>query len=717
MSRCTPTWVRHGRYALALITSLLVAAMLVAAAATWAFAGAASAHFVGNGHYVRGVGSENSHGFWLGALETANNLGQSEPSFCVTMWNGSPSVDQDAQTRILTEPTMQAPAGLALSAPEMAYAISQHYAEGGADSRAALAYLAHMNFEGETLGFDRASSVQRLTSIVQEQQPQVHSLAQQYVQEAQRDTPREYESGVLEASGSHGTYSGLGVRSSQGWTPRIPMTVTLDGPAVFTSTGTSQWEGVSSDVPLSLEWQSTGSGSLAANVTYHEVPRQTLTLAIVGGRYQDLLTLAGRPDNDPSKRRGETQAVTVTQEFQPMARSNVGELKIVDHTPEGATIGDTLEVFMQENRGQWPSVNGSYAPVVFHGTAYTMDKPLEQASEQIPAGAQAIGMATITAAGPGKYEANIQVTAPGFITWVWEMKKNDPAHDIMTDQGKKLSELIQADWRDAYGLGEETLSVRSLLRTDSALSVRETQSATYLVDDLYVYGFPQDHGNFAGNEYFKADRPKMQQSLYFFPAGMEIQQETLAKATHIATIDVPAIGGFHPSIGANEFKALEGNPEGTYVFVTSFEGDSRVAPYQSRVDDQREWYVVESPRPPSPPADNDGIDSPESKRNDPPRSGEPSQQPPDPQGDQPQSHQNTPKVNPSAPKNESPSAPQAAPESPRAGHVAPAGVQAGPLPQPLAKTGASNVLFMVLGALGSVGTGVGMVKMRRRRAA
>lgn len=614
------------------IISTICASLVVSLATLWANAGAASAHFTGNGHYVSGVGLENDHGFWLGALETAHGMSQDEASFCVTMWRGSPDPSSPVTTSVLTAATVQAPEELALTPAQMATAIRLHFAQGDADSRAALAYLGHVNFEGPTPGRNVGDSVSQLISVVRTQLPHIDTLAQGYVQEARAHTPSQFVVTGFEGDGEKGQLVGIGAQSEYGWVAGIPVSITLEGPAVFSETQSPSWTGNTADQPLSLAWHATGEGEVKATLVFSELPRQTLTLVHAGERIQDLITTAARPQSDATSITISTQPVHVFRRFQPLAKSSVGEWKIVDaerdtdvapqdlaQHPAVATIRDTIEISLEDPSIPWPLKDGKPAPVTFHGTAYRIPRPLETSSPDIPADAQLVGQTHVEVTEPGTYQASIEGVESGFVTWVWAVDKDDAAHDYVVDNGLRMADMIRSTWSDHFGLPEETSSVRNKLSIDTSLSVRETAHGIYLIDDLFVEGFPADQGAFEGIHGFEKDQAVLTQTLYFFAEGTRISDDNLANAVKVASVTIPARNGFHPSVGATDFRVLDDNPPGTYVFVTHFLGDARVAPYTSSVADTHEQYVVPSsnkpqlppppheepePKPPTPPAPN-----------------------------------------------------------------------------------------------------------------
>lgn len=172
---------------------------------------------------------------------------------------------------------------------------------------------------------------------------------------------------------------------------------------------------------------------------------------------------------------------------------------------------------------------------------------------------------------------------------MWEVKADD--------QDADWSKYIKADFADSYGLENETTSVRYSAQIDSQLSVRDTKAGTYLVDDLFVTGMPSDHSNFEGAAGFKADEKEISHEVLFFPAGLEVTEANRDKAEKIGeTVTIPAKNGFYPSIGDTSWIAKTGADgklvAGTYVFISTFAGDDRVAPLATSVEDVTEQFTI-----------------------------------------------------------------------------------------------------------------------------
>ena len=550
-----------------------------------------------SGRYVTGVGRViNGIGLLLSAVEPPGNGDQTYPAWCIQMWRPNPTAQDTATIATLSEANGWAPSDISLTVPQAAWMLNEYQANPQADSRAAIAYLMHANFEQpdpQSGHPDAQASVDLLVKQVKDQLPEVHSLAANYVAQARKSAVSGYEKGAVEGDGKRtGTVHSIGIVGEDGnYLAGHEVTVKLTGPAIFDDTGTDTWNGKTKSEPITLEWTATGNGDVTVSTKYPKVLRRTLTKYGVDGTIQDTISYGDRPGTgDPESIVQEGPSWRVIYDFQPIVQSNVPDKTV----SVGDVLEDVLTVEADPNygSGEWFKIPGSedYIPVKFEGTAYLVgDLPVDKPSE-VPADATVIGTASFTANGPGEYRAKLDKPAskPGFVTWVWRM--------VRENQDAAYVEYIHADFSDQYGIAEETTSVWHEAEIDSSLSIRETKSGTYLVDDLWVTGMPDDHPNFTGDGRFAADTKEIMQRLYFFPDGVEVTDDNLAAATLVGEVSLPAKNGFYPSVGSTEFKLIHDEAgqqvPGTYVFVTSFAGDDRVKAMTTSVTDANEQYVI-----------------------------------------------------------------------------------------------------------------------------
>ncbi|MDY5585005.1 MAG: VaFE repeat-containing surface-anchored protein [Arcanobacterium sp.] len=512
------------------------------------------------------------------------------PVYCTNLSARPPEPDTSLTIATLTAPTVTAPQRLRLTTAQMAYLLGKYQESRDRDVQAALAYLVHANFEQPVRKQDYAlptdnpqELVDWLISFVSRELPQVDSLATNYVLEARKSAAVGYQKGQVTGQGKRkGTISNLGITNEAGeYLAGKKIKITLIGPAVFTATKTANWSGYSKDIPVSLDWEATGNGAVTANLEL-QTEKKSFEIFDAEGKAQN--TLLYRKNKSIFETQDSSLRWNVIYDFQPIGISEATKIS------DDGSLTDILSVQADPDYGSgtWFETEKGYVPVDFIARAYVAgDLPPMRLSE-IPDTAQQVGEVVVRANGPSQIKATFTDLPPGFITVVWSMKKQE--------QGEN-QRYLHGDWQDDYGIPEETTSHRRQLEIDTSLSVRETKSGTYLVDDVFISGFPINHGEFKGDSRFIEDALYLDQELWFFPEGITPAEENINFAQKIGeTFQVPAKNGYHPNVGALDFKAIadvEGKLiPGTYVFQTSFSGDSRVKPYRSEFSDKYEHFIV-----------------------------------------------------------------------------------------------------------------------------
>ena len=544
---------------------------------------------VAAGSWVRGVPIAGLSG-WLGTWIPYS--GQPIPGLCIQADAVNPAAEVVVTPGQLTvQPSLSRPADLSVDIAQMAYIMkwytptSLEFSNTDVDA-AATAFLAHVNFENSRRA---QANVNTLLASVPES---IQSRARQMVAEAKAVGVVGWKPGTVTGERMRfGTIDGIGVTNADGTLiAGKPFTITLNGPAVFEATGTNTYTGTTTASRIDgIQWRSTANGTVHSSIKYDNLGYSALGYASSRGVRQDVIWF------DSSSLRSETVAgpsFEVIFDFQPIATSNVGSSKVID----SQTLSDTITASADPNYGdgKWLEIDGEPVPVVYEGTAYALGEEPVDPRDEVPADAHVVATASFTATGPGEHSVNVDVAglAPGFYTWVWKVVK-DAQPGTIGDPAIDIKELVHADWHDQFGLGDETLSYRFKANVDTSLSVRTTKSGSYLVDDMFVTEMPESHPNFTARAGFKGDELKFTQKLLFFPQGQAVTDENIAAAETISEVQVDASHGFKPSVGSTGFKMKDGEP-GTYVFVTSFAGDDRVAPFTTSVTDKSEQYVVEA---------------------------------------------------------------------------------------------------------------------------
>lgn len=570
------------RRALASLAALLLASLTLVGGMSVA---QAADYFPGSGRSI--VFSDGSR-VNLEAIAPPAGADPNFPVWCIDLSMSAPNPSDVVSIGTLTESKMLGPAELDLTTAELAMVLSEHQMSQDADTLAATAYLVHVNLESTSrateLFSDSQSAVNWLVGKITSEAPEIHALAVELAQEARATTASDYVAGAGGEEWSRsGHIDGIGVTNSAGeWLAGRELRVHMSGPAVFAETGTQTWTGQSQAQPMSLDWEATGTGEVTFETEFELTAGEFTVLSNPDA--QDTIQLPAPSDPEFTTVAGNTWSVAY--DFQPAGVSEVQKL---------ADSGEFTDSFIASavgdyGAGEWLFFDDSneYVPVTYRARAFYAGTTPPVGSATIPEGAELIGTEMVVAEGPGEILATFTAEKPGFVTIVWDVVK--------TDQPEDVQPYIAGDWQDGYGLPEETTSYRHDIEVDSTAMIRETKTGTYLVDDLWVTGFPDDHGDFEGNGRFEADRAVLEQSLYFFAEGEDISDENLDAAELIATVSVPAENGYKASVGSTEFKAVANEDgtlvPGTYVFVTSFDGDDRVKPFTTSVLDVKEQFTV-----------------------------------------------------------------------------------------------------------------------------
>ena len=135
------------------------------------------------------------------------------------------------------------------SIAQIAYLLNKYEGVNTADSRAALSMIMHFNLE-----LNKASAKDEMYYVwgtMQSKYPGAAKLVRQYVAEARNSGVSAYQS--ISHTGDNkttGNIKGIGVKNSAGkFIAGVPFTATLNGPAVFTSTGKNTYSGKTAASP------------------------------------------------------------------------------------------------------------------------------------------------------------------------------------------------------------------------------------------------------------------------------------------------------------------------------------------------------------------------------------------------------------------------------------------------------------------------------------
>lgn len=458
--------------------TLAVASTIALGAATPAASAIVDEPFPGQvkpGHHITGVLAYGAT--WFGALE--NPSGSDFYAWCVQVGLVNPTSNAVTKSTLPAghAPDLGQPAAHKVNIAQMAYLLDKYESTANKDSRAALGYLIHANFEQGSNGVSAAGRVSEIVRQVRNQLPAVYSLATQYVAEARTSGVTGYESGTVQGDGERtGTINGIGIKTQGGWQAGKPIKVTLDGPAVFKSTGTKTWTGTSQPSPISLEWVATGNGPVTSEMELNNLTRTTLTKYAADGSVQDTLSYGDRnAQTDPATRTVAGPEWRVTFDFQPEITTQV-ESKFIS---KGDSFLDKVTAKASTDTEWTKLANGSNVKVKAEGTLYGPYTTPQTPSKEVPAGAPVAGKAELTFDGPGELTAgqDIKATGSGYYTWVWEIKK--------ASQGDN-AQYIRADYTDGFFTVGETTIVKMAPEVTTERDERIIKPGDKLIDHVTV---------------------------------------------------------------------------------------------------------------------------------------------------------------------------------------------------------------------------------------
>ncbi len=526
----------------------------------------------------------------LNFFDVLDNRTGGNKQYCVNYVTNQPTGNERYEVHKLTAPTITAPNNIALTVRQFTYLLHKYQQRKDPVTQAALAYLAHQNYEtvapADHYGVNTTSpsdTAKWLANLVQQVSPEVQQLAINLVNEAKLRATHTITPGIIHTTNQrHGTIQGIGaLNQNNDFIAGKTVSITLTGPAVFTESKSKTWQGTTLDKGLNLAWEATGNGNVQARITF-SVEKGSLELWDPVETVQSVVTLGANIQEDTAL--SDSLTWEVVYDFQPKGISAAQKIA------QAGTFTDTLTVFADPayGKGEWLKDGENFIPVKFTASAYHLGEEIPTPSQEVPSNARLLDTIEVTATGPSDIVATFTDLPPGFTTVVWEMQKNK--------QGK-YKEYVRQNWQDQFALLAETTLQPTEFQIDSTLQIRDTKSGTYLVDDLFISGLPNNHPNFAGNSRFSADSSVIFQELWFFPYPLEVKEENLAQAEKIGnTLQIPARNGHYPNLGSQTFKIRYDQHDqaipGTYVFITHFPGDERVKPLRTAVTDTHEQYVI-----------------------------------------------------------------------------------------------------------------------------
>ena len=370
--------------------------------------------------------------------------------------------------------------------------------------------------------------------------------------------------------------------------------ITLTGPAHFPSNGQSKTittpsvSGVK-EIPIEV----TGPGKVSAQVQVSGLPPVSYEIW-EHPRWQDLL-VAG--PNSQIVTRAETDVEP--RQFFAVKTQTQSQMKPLE---QGAELTDSVLV---KPEGTWGKQTGkdTWQTVMIDLSVYG---PFSSARGpgQIPAQAQALKTWRIPAAPQNAEEAEKGVTIsnysdpykieePGFYTFVAAVHRALQPDDTH----------LKADYIPDFFEEEETqvFPFSPEVKTQAKVVIDKNQKI--LTDQVELSGFPDDHPDFGGSGKWKADEQVVHNDLYCLP--QPIKEKDALKVEPLARVELPAKNGTYTVDKDKEGNLLSLDSlkcKDTYVFVTTYHGDSRTKAFRSSETEIAEQYTPPvAPTPSTPP--------------------------------------------------------------------------------------------------------------------
>ena len=378
--------------------------------------------------------------------------------------------------------------------------------------------------------------------------------------------------------------------------------ITLTGPAHFSSTGQPKTLAASSagavkELPIEV----TGPGKVSAQVQISGLPPVSYEIW-EHPRWQDLL-IAG-----PKSQISASIATNVEpRQFFAVKTQTQSQMKPL---AQGAELTDSILVKPEE---KWGKTTGkdSWQTGMIDLSVYG---PFSSARGpgQIPAESQPLKTWQLGATPKNAEEAEKGVTIsnetdpykidkPGFYTFVAAVHRTSQPEDT----------YLKTDYLPDFFEEAETqvLPYTPGVKTQAKVVVDKEQKI--LTDQVELSGFPDDHPDFGGSGNWQADEQVVHNDLYCLP--QPIKDQDAQRREPLARVELPAKNGTYSVDKDKEGKPLSLDRftcKDTYVFVTTYRGDSRTNAFRTSEPEIDEQYSL--PKiPPPPTSPNNPPPSPE----------------------------------------------------------------------------------------------------------
>ncbi|WP_122820680.1 hypothetical protein [Varibaculum vaginae] len=362
----------------------------------------------------------------------------------------------------------------------------------------------------------------------------------------------------------------------------LKKTITLSGPAHFNGEGSPRSITVTSgqrqaEIPVEVS----APGKVTVQVSITGLP-PTSYQVWEDERWQDLL-IAGAPSqlsvNAEAEANPHQEFAVKTETHSEMTRQDKG-MKLIDMVrvkPEG-------EWGKRTDQDVWQTLLVDLA--LYGPFSSTRD------AGEIPSGVKPVKTWQISATPNSEEEAKSGVSVsnekdpyvaerPGFYTFVAAVHRSSQPEGT----------YLKSDYVPSFFEEEETQVLPFAPQVKTQVKVVSKQEDKILTDRVELSGFPDDHPDFAGNGKWRSDEKIVRNDLYCLPQPIKDQDAKGKKP--LASIEVPAQNGTFTVDKDKEGKPLSLKRlscKDTYVFVTTYKGDTRTQAFRSSETEISEQY-------------------------------------------------------------------------------------------------------------------------------
>lgn len=511
-----------------------------------------------------------------------------------------------------------------------AFMVDQHKNDRSDMTQAAVAYAIHAHLDRGQSHFSQLNAVGLEGADINA----VAQLANQLWNEASLNMPDNIQASYQYTQGKRkGTFD-PGIKNANGqYIAGVSYTVTItNGLAVFDSTGTTTYSGVTSGNAEHIGWTATGNGQAQFSITY-----KALSGVKMNSPDQDLFRVG-----DPSTVSGTIQ-FDVVKDFQPTVSTQVSSKKlnagetIKDNVTSGVAQGDSwVDDTTVKAKGYYFTGDGDtiLRTIDQNGTVENPENPndyLKRVEDEL---GEPVATAETEFNGSGQTNEVTAKAADGtdyvnpqdglFGGWLWLIVKDDQSDDD--------KQYIKNNYIDEFGKVSETAVHTATVSEWSEVAEPSATENADVRDVIHLNNLPEDLGEFKGNdEYgFGADNTKLDVEVWWAGSGTGVKEEDEKYLP--STKEPPAQDEHHKLLGTytydlqqliqREGKGFNGRLDilvgggdagspladgsnftitadetGYYVFIAKYAGCDRVKAFTSDYDNRFEATFVSKDTP------------------------------------------------------------------------------------------------------------------------